>query len=374
MSIEALDIHRFSLRDIMNGQVPKEDLEQFEQSLTPQDDTILPVRMGSPYRLADKHLFNWGIADAVPSGLSEALYLAEWAKGEKVSLVSKVSELSGVAEFPSLLHHATAMVVAEIARERAGEAEFRILDIGGGTGDSAVAIFQSLPEEIRGKTHITILDPAGDSLKVAADTMERAGAANVSYMQGFDLEIGQKFPDNYFDVVTSVAAIHHHSNLEPAFRVIAGTLKPGGYFVTADYHDRLTEHPNIAYQLLLSDYNYPGKEEALEHFAQTYPLVKDDVLDRLSEEDRKAVKQMTDIWMLGWRQVYAELSDRSDGLYWGEAHRDAQEYIDTMRVVGLATNSDGVQRMTHNGIVKNNPHQILPDSSLLMVTVGQKLY
>ena len=62
-----------------------------------------------------------------------------------------------------------------------------------------------------------------------------------------------------------------------------------------------------------------------------------------------------------------------NALYPLEGHRPVIRYIMAMQETELETATPDIGRLVSMGIIESNPHQILEDSSLLQLTVAQKL-
>lgn len=321
------------------------------ERLTPHKESLMPLVMGSPLRIPDYAYPCWGLEYIDESKANQA-YQAEWAGGnaQQLALVSKATELAGFGDYPELLQRQTAKVVTGLVQYR--NSTVQILDLGAGPGKSAKAIYTTLPPDVRERTEITLLDPSADSLQAAEELMKKEGIKH-SIVHGMDSDmLGQLKPES-FDFVTAVAAIHHHARIP--FQLYATVLKPGGSLVVADWHHSLWEHPYSVYRFLTS-FNWPKREEGLEHWFQVYPQAFNtpELSDQL--EDRLAVEQITRFWL-----AYKKIADKADlgpNAIWPlEGHRPVSRYVQGMQEAGLYTAA---------------PHQLLPDSTLLMITVGRK--
>jgi tRNA (cmo5U34)-methyltransferase len=105
-----------------------------------------------------------------------------------------------------------------------GEVE-RILDLGTGTGETAVRLVDAHPRAV-----VVAVDENEKMLRVAR---ERLGAR----LEGMQVRMLQEpLPDGRFDLVSSALAVHHLDGDEKAdlFRRVHDVLVPGGRFVLAD--------------------------------------------------------------------------------------------------------------------------------------------
>ena len=107
--------------------------------------------------------------------------------------------------------------------------QFRVLDIGCGTGTLAVLIKRLYPD-----VDVVALDPDPKALARARRKAERAGVA-VRFDRGFSDALG--YPDGSFDRVFSSMMFHHldEDDKEPTLREIRRVLKPGGRLELLDF-------------------------------------------------------------------------------------------------------------------------------------------
>lgn len=104
-----------------------------------------------------------------------------------------------------------------------GLATRSILDLGSGTGETAIATLKRHPQ-----AHLVGIDSSEDMLSIARHQLP--GATFIaSHLQ-------DPLPDGPFDVVISACAVHHLDGQEKAslFRRIRHVMSPGGCFVMLD--------------------------------------------------------------------------------------------------------------------------------------------
>lgn len=322
--------------------------------LTPHDESLMPLILGSPYRVPDYAYPNWGLQYIDESNANQA-YQAEWAVGdeEQLALVSRATILAGFGDYPELLRRTTASVVSNLVEQVKISSTLQILDLGSGPGKSAEAVYEALPADVRGKSEITLLDPSADSLQTAEELMERKGIKH-RIVHCIDSNMLGQIEPGSVDFITAVASIHHHARIP--FDIYSDVLKPGGFLVIADWHHSLWEHPYSVYRFL-TNFNWPKREEGLEHWLKIYPQAYD--IPELSDkmEDRVAVEEITRFW-LAYKKIADEASLDHNAIWPLEGHRPVSQYIKGMQEAGLLTDV---------------PHQLLPDSTLLMITVGNKV-
>jgi tRNA (cmo5U34)-methyltransferase len=112
---------------------------------------------------------------------------------------------------------------AETARATEGQRAARILDLGVGTGETALRVLERHPG-----AHLTGIDVSPEMLEEARRRLPDA-----------DLRVARledPLPDGPFDLVVSTLAVHHLDAAGKAglFRRAADALAPGGRFVLAD--------------------------------------------------------------------------------------------------------------------------------------------
>lgn len=318
------------------------------------DEFLMPIIMGSPYRVPGYAYENYGIGPYADETLALRAYKEEWASGTKAqnALIVQATQEAGLADFNGLLQQAAAKAVAEII-ERESLNSPVMVDIGAGAGASALTIVQLLPERIKQNTTMLLLDPAEEKLQVAGQLMEEAG---VKYQKliGADMEILSGLEPGSVDILTGVASIHHHARIP--FESYARVLKKGGFAIFADWHHDLWEHPTRVLKFL-ERFNWPQKEAGLANWKVAYPQAIDDpdATLRLTPEELMAREQITRFW-LGYKNI-ADRANLGPNAVWPlEGHKPVKRYIEGMQEAGFYTDT---------------PCQLLPDSSLLQVSKGR---
>jgi tRNA (cmo5U34)-methyltransferase len=112
---------------------------------------------------------------------------------------------------------------AETVRATEGLRAGRILELGVGTGETALRVLERHPG-----AHLTGIDVSPEMLEEARRRLPHA-----------DLRVARledPLPDGSFDLVVSTLAVHHLDGAGKAdlFRRVAEALEPGGRFVLAD--------------------------------------------------------------------------------------------------------------------------------------------
>ncbi|MDQ6853851.1 MAG: class I SAM-dependent methyltransferase [Actinomycetota bacterium] len=102
----------------------------------------------------------------------------------------------------------------------------RVLDLGTGTGETALAVLRRHPSAV-----LHLLDESADMLAISKGRLPSAQVEDslVGDMRG-------PLPDGPFDLVASALAVHHISGTDKQalFARVHDRLRPGGRFVLAD--------------------------------------------------------------------------------------------------------------------------------------------
>jgi tRNA (cmo5U34)-methyltransferase len=129
-----------------------------------------------------------------------------------------------------------------------GSGSRRLLELGTGTGESALRVLPRHPDAT-----LVGIDASADMLAVARDRL-----------RGADLRVARledPLPDGPFDLVFSVLAIHHLDGRGKAdlFHRVAAVLDPGGRFVIGDVV--VPDDPADAVTPLSPGYDMPSRAD-----------------------------------------------------------------------------------------------------------------
>lgn len=321
---------------------------------TPHDEGLMPLFMGSPYRVPDYAYAAWGLHPTDEKTVVD-LYQAEWALGNagQLDLVSKASVEAELGDYPDLLRRSAAQEVARVLSAKKFSEPIRILDIGAGPGLSTLAIYEALPERLRSTTEFILIDPSSESKAVAEKVLKESNV-RYRYMLGTDVDTLPTLSDGSFDVIVGVASVHHHSRIP--FELYQRVLKPGGSAVFADWHSSIWEHPYRVKQFL-GQFDWEMKDTGISHWTSVYSQSAT-LPERLQNPgDLKANDQITEFWK-AYVRLTKENGDVGTNAIWPlEGHRPVERYVADMKKVGFDV---------------EEPRQLLPDSRLLMITIGQK--
>ncbi len=107
------------------------------------------------------------------------------------------------------------------------EAGSRILDVGCGPASITVGLARWASEG-----HVTGIEPGGDILATAADTVERSGVDNVTIDEAS--VYGLPYGDDTFDIAFAHQVCQHLSDPVGALREMARVVRPGGWVAVRD--------------------------------------------------------------------------------------------------------------------------------------------
>lgn len=338
--------------------------------LRSHDESLMPMRMGSPYRVPDYAYPLYGLKYQNET-LANQAYMAEWAAGSKdqIALVSRATKAAGFTDFNDLLRQVTAKIIAGTVKSNYFLKSPTILEIGAGAGASGLTIVKALPPDIGQKTTMILVDPSKESLQTA-EQLILDQEVNCKILVGTDTEVLRTFRSQSVDILTGVASVHHHAGIP--FDEYARVLKPGGFAIFADWHHDIWEHPARVFEFL-QRFTWPTKQTGLVNWFETYrrALNRPDWNVDIAPEDIMAREQITRFW-LAYKRIANKANLGPNAIWPLEGHRPVYRYIENMQQAGLPTQTPGIRHLINAHILPDNPYQILPNSSLLQVTIGQR--
>jgi SAM-dependent methyltransferase len=297
-----------------------------------------PIRLGSPLRAPSFAWPAWGFHFDTQQeferfvALSEKAYSGEWATTNCSSHdeISRATAAAGLGSANEHLNTCVALVAAALISEAPGSRS-RILDLGAGSGATALAVWKNLDSKVRLRTSWTLVDPAKSALEQAVARLTESGMSSeqLSIYTMRDLDIMPQWNQCY-DLIISTAAIHHHAYLEPVFRLIHQVLAPGGSFIGGDWHNSLSTHPAEILELL-DTLQWEGKKADIASFIAKYPASRQAQPTGGSPEQLKATAHIMEFW-----QAYARSRRAADVEFCViEGHRPASYYLEGFAAAGL---------------------------------------
>ena len=134
----------------------------------------------------------------------------------------------------------------EVAAASRGRPAARVLDLGTGTGVTALRVLAAHPD-----ARLVGIDESADMLAVARKALPPESDLRVSQLE-------DPLPPGPFDLVVSALAVHHLDGpgKRDLFRRIAAVLAPAGRLVLADLI--IPDHPADAVTPIDGDYDQPS--------------------------------------------------------------------------------------------------------------------
>lgn len=331
----------------------------------------MPIRLGSALRVPSYAYPNWSIVgdESLLFEASEREYESEWKDGSaaQISYIQEAAKRAGNPGNLPMLRNACADVVSKLAQRIKGK--INIMDVGAGL--SAIVMCEKLGEEEKQRVHLFLLEPSKTRLYQTAEKLETMGferGKNLTLAAAKDLEMMRYVEPGSMDIITGVASVHHHSFL--SFDVFYKALKPSGFLVLADLHNHLFEHPNRIYYKFLDQLEWETKDKDLEMFVKKFPKALETAppLTRLQQNADDIIIRNRMEWAKIRMSAIArgEFSEEND-IHLLEAHVPVEKYIEEFLRCGFSIDG-GILR----DVMPSNPMQLLPEASLLMVTVGIK--
>jgi ubiquinone/menaquinone biosynthesis C-methylase UbiE len=151
-------------------------------------------------------------------------------------LFYKGKKIRGSIGPSSDLHGYGGRIREELSKHIAPVTDLRVLDVGTGLAGNAEFLARRLTKGSR----IWTLDPSREVLSKARTALraERL-SAKVEFVRGTIDRV--EFEDEFFDIVVSVMALHHMSELRPAIAEMVRVLRTDGKILLADYKPRAAD-------------------------------------------------------------------------------------------------------------------------------------
>jgi len=322
---------------------------------------MCPIRLGSPLRVPSYAWGNWGINWANENEfrdlitLSEQKYLEEWelTSEQGYADIAEAAKMAGLGDANQLLNEACSQyVINEI--EKQGKT-LNILDVGAGNGNTSLSIAKRVGR--LEKPIITLIDVSPKALSEAEVKLERTGYKNGTnfFTESIrDSESDLHFKEESFDIIISVAALHHHADLKVGLQPLVKLLKKKGLFIIGDWFNSLWEHPFRVLSLLLALPNWDGKGKDIQKFIQLFPNAE------IPEIEVNSLLQMANNLIIEFWKNYGYLKKSLPAnFYILEGHRSADHYYKELRDTGI--------------VPINQIDYINPYRSILGVISGRKI-
>jgi SAM-dependent methyltransferase len=339
-----------------------------------------PCELGPPVRIVKEWWPNWNIKitpenEKILTRKSMDTYAYEFNRyniEERMDIISVCSSVSLKNDFPSLLNQHNARVVSDLAFKKEGK--IKITDVGVGSGRTSIMLFGEMlrkwkennqnEKDLLRRLELTILDPSKKMLEKSASVLIDKDV-KFTVIHAAAHEITDFIEKESQDLVMEVASTHHYADYKFPFNAIHEALKPGGFFVQNEWCHSLGQHPS-RFRKVLELYDWDRKEEDLRKFDDAYNPKGEVIPEPKNEMEMNANKQMIEYYKSRGPMMSKYVA------YFLEGHCPAYIILKHLRNAGFKTDSQSIKQLIKKKIISNNPHQILPDSSLLMSIVAQK--
>ena len=313
------------------------------------NEDIMPLKLGIVLRCPYFSWSDWNVKwdskkefnDLID--MSEEAYRGEWSLGskERHKVIEEASIRAEIANNNKVLADTAAEYVKVAVDDYNGNIE--MLDIGSGSGNSALKMYNALSQKDKERVRITLLEPAAKPLEDAVQRMEEAGA-NYEQVNKCDLDIANV--KEKYDMITGVASLHHHAKIP--WEIYLGALKNGGRIVVGDWHNSVWTDKGKVYKMLET---MNCSDEGLRNFESAYRV--DGMKTPMSQADKDIIK----FWN-AYREMLEERGQPKQNIIFPlEGHRSLQKYIDEMDAVGFR----GIETDV-----------LLPNTGIIAVTTAQK--
>lgn len=219
---------------------------------------------GSILKIAGRYLKNYGIeitADNREAIEAESLtnYFSCWGRStDKTHDAIKAATLE--AGFPvdnsDLNAHVGKMTVEVLRRKAKRDAtrEFNIIDVGAGTGETTLAVFDALADahefELAERCDFMALEPSEDTLWSAVNSLRKHRVkARITTIGGTNHSFLDRLKPGDADVIIS-SAVFHHMIFPSYLGTLREALADDGVLVIGDWYTSVFSHPAFIAEIL----------------------------------------------------------------------------------------------------------------------------
>ncbi len=170
-----------------------------------------------------------------------------------------------------------------------GDAPFRFLDAGCGSGRHSAGLLKTFPAA-RG-VGFDVSAPSLDEARALADAMaagDRIEFARASFLEPLPFEPG-------FDLALAAGTIHHCTDPAAALRNIAAMVRPGGYVAGMVYSARSSRRRHEIKEMLAMLSEGGGLDELRTLYA-AYAARYETILDRTPRETARRLRKTASRW------------------------------------------------------------------------------
>ncbi|NYZ74284.1 class I SAM-dependent methyltransferase [Candidatus Micrarchaeota archaeon] len=349
----------------------------------------LPMMPGSIFRIAAQYLENWGISithanrDWVEAR-GQKSYHDEWKEGTGESndaiegAIEKSGLIYGNKDLNSVLADTVVQLLTNMSDTIRGRSRtFAIMDAGAGTGDTTIAILDSMLSSVgtaalASKCHFYILEPSFKRLEEVYKRLEEHPLKPGKTFIASNLEEHLRNTRNEtYDMVVS-NAVFHHMGFPTHLKLLRESLAKDGVMVVGDWYTSVWQHPAYLVPILR---DLGASDITVRRFENFFHIRKGDMEEqerRLTKHQREANTQMF--------SYVSALADELRGvgsksqLCFLEAHESLDDRLGKLKAAGFETDMAELKR-NYRGFInmKNNPRHLYQKSDIACVVSAAKI-
>ena len=198
--------------------------------------------------------FERALFDALQERALKA-YAEEWTalSPKAISTLIGRAKATGKKPTPAIANEHNARMVAQEAIARLRKAKsVTIVDLGCGGGGTIMPVINLIPQELRSKVQVILVDVMASGLKSTKQKLMRRGLSGKGQVVTVKANLAKLVESDklakFFgtaDIVTSGAALHHVAAIEPTFEGVKRLLKKGGSFTFWDWGHAAWRAPRL---------------------------------------------------------------------------------------------------------------------------------
>ncbi|MFN7990556.1 MAG: class I SAM-dependent methyltransferase [Candidatus Micrarchaeia archaeon] len=318
---------------------------------------------GSVCRIAHQYLANWGIA--VTPGNREQIearslesYSREWrqSNADYHFAIRRATTRAGIQydndNLNDYVANKAALIIESMLSDRK-KSEYRILDIGAGSGKTTLKVLDVLrirgvDQGILSRCQFYLLEPADQALKKALETIRERGTKSRVVPVGTSIQDHMETTaDGTYNMVIS-SAVFHHMSFPGYLERIYTKLADEGVMIIGDWHTTIWSQPAFLVPILK---DLGADSTRIRDFETFFGVKREDdvrLSKSLAEKEAKANRYMLDYE----KHLAEELRGTNDKakLYLFEAHESLSDRLANYGQAGFVVDLDEL-RANHRAFV-----------------------
>jgi SAM-dependent methyltransferase len=333
----------------------------------------LDYQIGSIFRIAGQYLKNWGvdITDENRAWIEQRslqAYYEEWKRTTEAThdAIQAAAEMADFEVGNRQLNAEVGVVAVEILADMMGgevDREFKICDIGAGTGETTIAVLDELAFlgdlgwQMCEKCKFELIEPSFTALTKAVQKLEShrinkhvevnfvpIGKATHEFLN--EMQLGN------FDVIMS-SAVFHHMSFPTYLKSIREALAADGVVIVGDWYTTIWKHPAFVAEVLKK--LGIGRDELMD-FQLLFDVDEGDAraFEKTLTPDQVSTNRKMEDYVLKIRNEFLRIPEdiRARFLEGHEAVEDRTEKMEdsglTMDLKELKEKHSGFMNMTSN--------------------------